>query len=154
MIIARALPSRRARRRRGTLRPAMLTDIEIRARVRDGLATGRLWRLADDRAKLLGAKSGDPQCHVCSETISRGQAFRLDRESAVVLVHLECYMFWLHGSGVLAREPSTCTACRRLIPPHAESRVIRGSAYHARCRDRMEDPDLMAPRTPAPRTRG
>jgi len=25
-------------------------------------------------------------------------------------------------------------------PPHAESRVIRGSAYHARCRDRMESP--------------
>jgi hypothetical protein len=37
-------------------------------------------------------------------------------------------------------EPITCAACRRLIPHHAESRVIRGSAYHARCRDRMESP--------------
>lgn len=118
----------------------MLTDLAIRARVRDGLATGRLWRLADDRAKLRGATDGDPECHVCAETISRGQAFRLARASVVVLVHLECYMFWLHASGLLEREPITCAACRRLIAPHAESRVIRGSAYHARCRDRMESP--------------
>jgi len=118
----------------------MLTDLGIRARVRDGLATGRLWRLADDRAKLRGATDGDPECHVCAETISRGQAFRLARAAAVVLVHLECYMFWLHASGLLEREPITCAACRRLIPPHAESRVIRGSAYHARCRDSMESP--------------
>ena len=34
----------------------------------------------------------------------------------------------------------TCAACQRLIPLHAENRVIRGSAYHARCRDRMESP--------------
>jgi hypothetical protein len=52
---------------RGTLRSAMLTDREVRARVRDGLETGRLWRLADDRAKLRGATGADPQCHVCSE---------------------------------------------------------------------------------------
>lgn len=124
----------------GTLRVAMLTDLGMRARVRDGLATGRLWRLADDRAKLRGATDGDPECHVCAEPISRGQAFRLARAAAVVLVHLECYMFWLHASGLLEREPITCAACRRLIPPHAENRVIRGSAYHARCRDRMESP--------------
>lgn len=123
---------------RGTLRAPMLTTKEIRDRVRDGLATGRLWRLADDRAKLRGTADDDPECHVCSDTISRGQAFRLARASAVVLVHLECYMFWLHASGLLEREPVTCAACRRLIPPHAESRVIRGSAYHARCRDRMD----------------
>ena len=118
----------------------MLTDLGMRARVRDGLATGRLWRLADDRAKLRGATDGDPECHVCAEPISRGQAFRLARAAAVVLVHLECYMFWLHACGLLEREPITCAACRRLIPPHAESRVIRGSAYHARCRERMESP--------------
>ena len=108
----------------------MLSDLGMRARVRDGLATGRLWRLADDRAKL----------RVCAEPISRGRAFRLARAAAVVLVHLECSMFWLHASGLLEREPITCAACRRLIPPHAESRVIRGSAYHVRCRDRMESP--------------
>jgi hypothetical protein len=134
---------------RGTLRAAMLTDLGIRARVRDGLATGRLWRLTDDRAT-----DGDPECHVCSQTIPRGEAFRLGRAAAVVLVHLECYMFWLHASGLLEREPITCAACRRLIPPHAESSVIRGSAYHARCRDRMESPDpsedLVVPRNPAP----
>jgi hypothetical protein len=116
----------------------MLTGTEVRARVREGLASGRMWHLADDRAKLRGARDGDPACHVCSEAIPRGQAFRLVRASTEILVHLECYMFWLHACGLLAREPVTCAACRRLIPPHAEHRVIRGSAYHARCRDRME----------------
>jgi len=139
---------------RGTLRAAMLTDLGIRARVRDGLATGRLWRLTADRATLRGATDGDPECHVCSQTIPRGQAFRLGRAAAVVLVHLECYMFWLHASGLLDCEPITCTACRRLIPPHAESRVIQGSTYHARCRDRLESPEpsdaLVVPRKPAP----
>ena len=49
-------------------------------------------------------------------------------------------MFWLHACGLLEREPIMCAACRRLIPPHAENTVIRGAAYHARCRDRMESP--------------
>jgi len=126
----------------------MLTDLGIRARVRDGLATGRLWRLADDRAKLRGATAGEPQCHVCSEPIARGQAFGLARGSAIVLVHLECYMFWLHASGLLESEPITCATCRRLIPPHAERHALRGSVHHARCRDRMESPEV--PRQPAP----
>jgi hypothetical protein len=138
MIIAGALPSPTPPGRRGTLRAAMLTGPEIRARIREGLTSGRLWRLADDRAKLRGATDGEPECHVCSAPISRGQAFRLARGATVVLVHLECYMFWLHACGLLEREPITCAACRRLIPPHAETWVIRGSAYHARCRDRLE----------------
>jgi len=117
----------------------MLTGPQIRARVREGLTSGRLPRLADDRAKLHGAAGGDA-CHVCSEAIPRGQAFRLGRESAPVLVHLECYMFWLHACGLLEREPILCAACRRLIPPHAETATLRGATYHARCRDRMEDP--------------
>jgi hypothetical protein len=116
----------------------MLTGSDIRARVHEGLATGRLWRLTDDRARLRGATDGGPRCHVCGEPISRGQAFSLARAAAVVLVHLECYMFWLHACGLLAREPITCAACRRLIPPHAESTVVRGAAYHMRCRDRID----------------
>ena len=131
----------------------MLTGDEIRARVQEGLATGRLWRLANDRARLRGASDGGPRCHVCSEAISRGQAFSVARSTTVVLVHLECYMFWLHACGLLAREPVTCAACRRLIPPHAESTVVRGAAYHMRCRDRIDSedpsPGLLAPREPA-----
>jgi hypothetical protein len=131
----------------------MLTGPEIRAHIREGLANGRLWRLAHDHAKLRGATDAAPECHVCSQTIPRGQAFALARASAIVLVHLECYMFWLHACGLLEREPITCVACRRLIPPHAESAVVRGAAYHARCRDRMESPepsiDLVAQRAPA-----
>ena len=125
----------------------MLTGDEIRARVREGLAAGRLWRLANDRARLCGASDGGPGCHVCSEAISRGQVFRVARSATVVLAHLECYMFWLHACGLLAREPVTCAACRRLIPPHAETTVVRGAAYHMRCRDRIdsEDPSLGLP---------
>jgi hypothetical protein len=117
------------------------------------MANGRLWRLANDRARLRGTTDGGPQCHVCSDTIPRGQAFALARASVVVLVHLECYMFWLHACGLLEYEPITCASCRRLIPPHAENRVVRGAAYHARCRDRLESAepsgDLMVPRKPA-----
>jgi hypothetical protein len=125
----------------------MLTGDEIRARVQEGLAAGRLWRLANDRARLCAASDGGPGCHVCSEAISRGQVFRVARSAAVVLVHLECYMFWLHACGLLAREPVTCAACRRLIPPHAQTTVLRGAAYHMRCRDRLdsEDPSLGLP---------
>jgi hypothetical protein len=125
----------------------MLTGGEIRARVQEGLAAGRLWRLATDRARLCGASDGGPGCHVCSGAISRGQVFSVARPATVVLVHLECYMFWLHASGLLAREPVTCTACRRLIPPHAETAVVRGAVYHLRCRDRLdsEDPSLGLP---------
>jgi hypothetical protein len=118
----------------------MLTGPQIGARVREGLATGRLPRLADDRAKLHGGAAGDAACHVCSEAIPRGQAFRLGRGTAVILVHLECYMLWLHACGLLEREPILCAACRRLIPPHAEKATVRGATYHARCRDRMEEP--------------
>lgn len=119
------------------LRAAMLTGSEIRARVQDGLRTGRLGRLTHDRAKLLGITDDGPGCLVCSEAISRGQAFGLTRPSAVVLVHLECYMFWLHASGLLEHEPTTCAGCRRLIPPHAETMVVRGAVYHGRCGDHM-----------------
>lgn len=134
----------------------MLTGSDIRARVHEGLATGRLWRLIDDRARLRGATDGGPRCHVCSEAISRGQAFSLARGSAVVLVHLECYMFWLHACGLLAREPITCAACRRLIPPHAETKVVGGAAYHMRCRDRIDsqDPSLGLPLRPEPARSG
>jgi hypothetical protein len=116
-----------------------MTPTEIGVRVREGLANGRLWRLAHDRAKHRGATDGDVACHVCSEPIARGQAFGLVRAAAAVVVHLECYMFWLHACGLLEREPILCAACRRLIPPHAEKTLIRGAAYHARCFDRMED---------------
>jgi hypothetical protein len=130
----------------------MLTGTEMRARVREGLANGRLWRLAHDRAKLHGAIDGNPGCHVCSEAIPCGQAFSLVRGATVVLVHLECYMFWLYACGLLEREPITCAGCRRLIPPHAESTVVRGAVYHLRCRDRMESREpstsVVAPRDP------
>jgi hypothetical protein len=125
---------------------------EIRAHVHQGLATGRLWRLVDDRARLVGMSEGGG-CHVCSDPISRGQAFGVARATAAVPVHLECYMFWLHASGLLEHEPITCAACRRLIPPHAERTVVRDAAYHVRCRDRIDDPEpslgLLAPREPA-----
>ncbi len=117
----------------------MLTCTEIRTCVREGLANGRLWRLAQDRAKLQGAIDGDSQCHVCSETIPRRQSFSLVRASVTVFLHLECYMFWLHACGLLEREPITCASCRRLIPPHAECTVVGGTTYHTRCRDRMEN---------------
>jgi hypothetical protein len=130
---------------------------EIRAHVHEGLATGRLWRLVNDRARLLGASDEGPRCHVCSDPISRGQAFSVARAAAVVLVHLECYMFWLHACGLLEHEPITCAACRRLIPPHAESTVVRGAAYHMRCRDRIDSQEpalgLLVPREPAPSRR-
>ena len=131
----------------------MLTAAEIRARVHEGLAAGRLWRLTGDRARLVGASAAGLRCHVCAETIARGQAFSVARSATVVMAHLECYMFWLHACGLLEREPVTCAACRRLIPPHAESTLVRGAAYHMRCRDRIDSldpsPGLPAPREPA-----
>ena len=131
----------------------MLTAAGIRAHVHEGLATGRLWRLTSDRARLVGTSAGGARCHVCAEPIPGGQAFSVARSATVVLAHLECYMFWLHACGLLEREPVTCAACRRLIPPHAESTLVRGAAYHMRCRDRIDgqdrSPGLPAPREPA-----
>jgi len=115
----------------------MLDGREIRHRVRDGLDRGRLWRLAHDHAKLRGATDGGIPCHVCEETVPRGQVYALTRASVVVLVHLECYLFWLHASGFLEAEPVTCSSCRRLIPPHAEKVVVAGIPYHERCWERM-----------------
>jgi hypothetical protein len=129
----------------------MLAAAEIRSRVHEALATGRLWRLTSDQARLVEGSAGGPRCHICGEAIARGQAFGIARPATVILAHLECYMFWLHACGLLEREPVTCAACRRLIPPHAESTVVRGAAYHMRCRDRIDsqDPRLLAPREPA-----
>ncbi len=117
----------------------MLTGVEIRDRVRDGLATGKLWRLVRDHAKLHGATDGGPPCHVCDQRLPRGQVYALVRASVVVLVHLECYLFWLHASGLFEPEPVTCASCRRLIPPHAEKTVIDDEPYHSRCWDRTAD---------------
>jgi hypothetical protein len=69
----------------------------------------------------------------------RGQIYALVRASVVVLVHLECYLFWLHACGLFEPEPVTCASCRRLIPPHAEKTVIEDEPYHARCWDRAAD---------------
>ena len=117
----------------------MLTGGEIRDRVRAGLASGKLWRLAHDHAKLQGATDGGLPCHVCDRPMPRGQVYALVRASVVVLVHLECYLFWLHACGLFAPEPVVCASCRRLIPPHAEKTVIEDEAYHGRCWDRASD---------------
>jgi hypothetical protein len=117
----------------------MVTALEIRDRVSDGLVTGRLWRLVHDRAKLQGATDGGEGCHVCDQMIPCGQAFALARASVVVLVHLECYLFWLHACGLFEPEPAICVSCRRLIPPHAEKSVVEDEAYHARCWERAAD---------------
>jgi hypothetical protein len=122
----------------------MLSGAEIRARVREGLASGRLGRLRGDRARLRGADETAEACHVCAEAIPRGQVFELRVGERAVPLHLECYVFWLHASGLLEREPLTCAECRRLIPPHAETMTGPRGIYHARCRDRMEDREAAA----------
>jgi hypothetical protein len=78
---------------------------------------------------------------VCAETIPRGQTFGLTRGVISISLHLECYLFWLHACGLLDREPVTCASCRRLIPPHAETVMARSGAFHARCHERMKDPE-------------
>jgi hypothetical protein len=113
-----------------------MLSTEIRARVLEGLATGRLWRVTRDLAAPHDPTGGSARCNVCHETIPRGQVFGLARGPVRVLVHLECYMFWLHASGVLEREPVTCAACERLIPPHADTTVFRGLSFHERCWER------------------
>jgi hypothetical protein len=50
----------------------MMPGIEIRLRVRDGLASGKLWRLTDDLGDLDGETSG-ATCHACERSIPRGQ---------------------------------------------------------------------------------
>jgi len=110
---------------------------EIRAHVLEGFANGRLWRITRDLAKPHDPAGGSHACEVCTETIPRGQAFSLARGRVSVLVHLECYMFWLHASGVLEREPITCGACGRLIPPHADTTISRGTPFHERCWERL-----------------
>ncbi len=114
----------------------MLTGIEIRDRVRNGLTTGRLWRLTRDQAKLQGATDGNLPCHVCDQRIPWGQAYALERASAQFVVHLECYVFWLHECGLFESEPRLCGACRPLIPPHAGTTRMEGEPYHGRCWDR------------------
>ena len=108
----------------------MLNGGEIRARVREGLSNGWLWRLAQDRAKLYGATGGeDSACHVCRERIALGQAFQLTRTSAVVLAHHRV---------------------RRLPSPDPERAAVGGAPHHARCRDHLDDAastgDLTMPR--------
>ncbi len=115
----------------------MLTGVEIQDRIREGLANGKLLRLGHDHAKLRGATDGGTPCHVCEQTIPRGQVYALVRASVVVLVHLECYLFWLHACGLFASEPITCASCHRLIPLHAEQTIIQGAAYHERCWERL-----------------
>lgn len=114
-----------------------MLSTEIRARVLEGLANGRLWRVTRDLAKSHDPAGGSPACEVCSEKIPRGQVFSLARGTVRVFVHLECYMFWLHASGVLEREPITCGACGRLIPPHADTTIFRGRSFHERCWERL-----------------
>ncbi len=115
----------------------MLSGIEVRDRVRNGLSTGKLWRLTRDQAKLHGAADGTLPCHVCERRIPWGQAYALERAAAQFVVHLECYVFWLHECGLFESEPRLCAACRRLIPPHAETATIAGEPYHGRCWDRV-----------------
>jgi len=111
----------------------MKTGAEIRSRVLRGLANGLLWRLAEDRVKARVGQIG--QCHVCDESIRRGEVYEVHGAPSV-LVHLDCYLFWLHLSGAYEPEPTTCASCRRVIPPHAEKTVAEGNPYHARCWDR------------------
>jgi hypothetical protein len=122
----------------------MMSGIEIRQHVAAGLASGRLWRLTQDRGKVREETSAP--CHVCERGIPRGQAYAVAGAAVTVLVHLECYLFWLHASGLFALEPITCASCRKLIPPHAEQTVMHGEAYHSRCWDRMEDPEAAVAR--------
>jgi len=112
----------------------MLTAREIRERVLQGLASGKLWRLTQDTAK---SRDGGPgQCYVCWLTIPRGQAYEISGATFPVRLHLECYLVWLHVSGVYQPEPITCAACRRVIPPHAEVARVDDQPYHGRCWER------------------
>jgi hypothetical protein len=115
----------------------MLSASQIRNRVLQGLATGHLWRLTDDRAKAREGIIG--QCHVCDLSIRRGQVYELSGTKSPVRIHLECYLFWLHVSGAYQPEPITCTLCRRLIPPHAEKVTVDGELYHGRCWTRRQE---------------
>ena len=116
----------------------MMSGSEIRQHVREGLASGKLWRLRRDHGTLDNATTGAP-CHVCEQAIPRGQAYKVARATITVLVHLECYLCWLHASGLFEAEPITCASCGRLIPPHAEKTVIQGEPHHTRCWERVQD---------------
>jgi hypothetical protein len=116
----------------------MMSGREIRQHVREGLASGKLWRLRRDHGTLDKATTGAP-CHVCERAVPRGQGYKVARTSITVLVHLECYLFWLHASGLFESEPIMCASCGRLIPPHAEKTVIRDDPYHTRCWERVQD---------------
>lgn len=116
----------------------MITGIEIRQHVIQGLASGKLWRLKHDDGTLDDATVGG-LCHVCERSIRSGQAYKVAGATITALVHLECYLFWLHASGLFESEPITCASCRRLIPPHAEKTVILGEPYHTRCWERVQD---------------
>jgi hypothetical protein len=84
---------------------------------------------------------GDRRSVLCVRpVIARGQAYAVAGTVETALVHLGCYLFWLHASGVYSSEPVTCASCRKLIPPHAERTVIHGEAYHSRCWVRMQSP--------------
>lgn len=96
----------------------MMSGIEIRQYVAAGLASGRLWRSTQDLGKVREETSAP--CHVCAREIPRGQAYAVAWTAVTVLVHLECYLFWLHASGLVALEPVTCASCCKLIPPHGE----------------------------------
>jgi len=72
--VAVTFPYQLAGERRVTLRAAMMPGIEIRLRVRDGLASGKLWRLTDDLRDLDGETSG-ATCHACERSIPRGQGY-------------------------------------------------------------------------------
>ena len=115
----------------------MLSALQIRNRVLQGLATGRFWRLADDRARLREGIMG--QCHVCDLPIRRGHVYELPTAKSAVRVHLECYLFWLHISGAYEPEPITCTRCRFVIPPHAEKVTVGGEPYNDRCWTRHQE---------------
>ena len=120
----------------------MLTSRQIRDRVLQGLAGGRLWRLARDQAKAREWIRG--VCHVCDLPIARGHVYEVAAPAAPVRVHLECYLFWLHVSGAYRPEPVTCAQCRRVIPPHAEKVTRAEEAYHRRCWERLGEASPVA----------
>ncbi len=72
-----------------------MTPAQIRRLIRDGLATGRLWRISAGSV-WAGMDIWNDVCAVCLEPIKPGTvSYELENPAGVAVeVHYACYVLW------------------------------------------------------------
>lgn len=72
-----------------------MTPAEVRRLIRNGFATGGLWRIGAGEV-WAGTEAGKERCDVCLEPIKPGTvSYELENPSGIAVeVHYSCYFLW------------------------------------------------------------